>query len=288
MAEGEGAARGGPPPGGEGQGLFRALPVREPGEPGAACRFLAREYADGSLEPAVGGVDAANRCVAVGEPVPQSAQQQELVCLAASHVNCPRYLRGILVAATPVPPTRRQPISRAAIGATLVLLASIAASFGFLAIRGGFQVPLATRAPGGVAVVSSVSPSPVAGSSVPPVASPTVAATAAASPSPSPTPTVTHAPTPSAVPTPTSSPTPVPTVPPAPTPKPTSDRYAVLTACASQTDCWIYVVRAGDNLRSIVNWFGVSYERVLQMNPWIDDPTTIHAGDQLRIPTPTR
>ena len=53
-------------------------------------------------------------------------------------------------------------------------------------------------------------------------------------------------------------------------------------------DCWIYVVRAGDNLRSIVNWFGVSFQRVLQMNPWITDPTTIHAGDELKIPTPTR
>jgi hypothetical protein len=288
VAEGEGAARGDPPTGEDGQGLFRALPVREPGESGAACRFLARQSADGSLEPAAGGVDAANRCVALGEPVPQSAQQQELVCLAASHVNCPRYLRGILVAATPVPPARRQPISRAAIGATLVLMASIAASFGFLAVRGGFQVPLATRAPGGVAVVSGASSSPVGDPSGPAVASPTATPTEAATPSPSPAPTATRAPTPSAVPTTTPTATPVPTPRPTPTPVPTSDRYAVLTACPSQADCWIYVVRAGDNLRSIVNWFGVSYERVLQMNPWIDDPTTIHAGDQLRIPTPTR
>ena len=286
MAEGEGAAPGGAPPDEEGQVLFRAQPVREPGEPVTACRFLAREYAEGAFEPAVGGVDGANRCVAVGEPVPQSAQQQELVCLAASHVNCPRYLRGILVAATPMPPVRRQPISRAAIGATLVLLASIAASFGFLAVRGGFQIPLATRPPGIVAVVGSASPSPAIEPSAPPVASPTPVATPSASPSSSPEPSAT--PTPSAVPTPTPPPTPVPTVRPTPTPAPSSNRYAVLTKCPSQADCWIYVVRAGDNLQSIVNWFGVSYQRVLQMNPWINDPMTIHAGDQLKIPTPTR
>jgi LysM repeat protein len=282
VAEGEGTAPGGAPSGEEGQGVFRAHAVGEPRERGVACRFLARETADGAFSPAVGGVDGANRCVALGEPVPQSAQQQELVCLAASHVNCPRYLRGILVAATPLPPAPRAPISRAVIGATLVLLASLAASFGFLAVRGGFQVPLATRAPDLVAAAGSASPAPTASATAVPVASATPASTPTASPSPSATPTA----TPTIAPPPTPSPTL--TVLPTRTPTPTSDRYAVLTTCPSQADCWIYVVRAGDNLRSIVNWFGVSYERVLQMNPWINDPTTIHAGDSLKIPTPTR
>ena len=38
--------------------------------------------------------DAVNRCAALGESVPQSLRQQELVCLTSAHVNCPRYLRG--------------------------------------------------------------------------------------------------------------------------------------------------------------------------------------------------
>jgi LysM repeat protein len=82
--------------------------------------------------------------------------------------------------------------------------------------------------------------------------------------------------------------TPVPTSTPATTPVPTSDRFALLTACPSTPNCWIYVIRSGDNLRSIANYFGVSYNRILQMNPSITDPTTIHAGQKLRIPTPTR
>jgi LysM repeat protein len=60
----------------------------------------------------------------------------------------------------------------------------------------------------------------------------------------------------------------------------------VLTKCPSTPDCWIYVIRAGDNLTSIANWFGVSFDRVIAMNPGLSRP--IHAGDQLRIPTPTR
>jgi len=46
------------------------------------------------------------------------------------------------------------------------------------------------------------------------------------------------------------------------------------------------VIRAGDNLESIAHWFGVSYSRVLAMNPNLRIP--IQPGDKLRIPTPTR
>jgi hypothetical protein len=168
------------------------------------------------------------------------------------------------------------------IGAALVLAAALATSFGFLAVRGGFTVPLASRAPAPIAAAASPSMVPTAGVTVapPPTASPTVA------PSPSPIPSAAPTPSPTVAPTATPARTPIPTPPQTATPAPSSDRYAVLTACPSQSNCWIYVIRSGDNLRSIANWFGVSYNRMLAMNPNLAIP--IHAGDRLRIPTPTR
>jgi len=254
-----------------------APPTPPPDEP-SICQFLAAPNLDGTFGPPVPDVDPSNHCTAVGEPVPQFPQQQHLVCLTAAHVDCPRYLRGVLLAGVPPPPAR-EPISPAVIGSALVLLAAIAASFGFLAIRGGFDLAVATASPALIAVAATptVAPSVAIGPS--PTASEAPSATPSAMPSP------TSAPTPA--PTPTSSPTP-PLTPatPKPTPAPTSDRFALLTRCPSTPDCWIYTIRSGDNLRSIANYFGVSYDRVLAMNPNLRRP--IHAGDKLKIPTPTR
>jgi len=254
-----------------------APPTPPPDEP-SICQFLAAPNLDGTFGPPVPDVDPSNHCTAVGEPVPQFPQQQHLVCLTAAHVDCPRYLRGVLLAGVPPPPAR-EPISPAVIGSALVLLAAIAASFGFLAIRGGFDLAVATASPQLIAVAATptVAPSVAIGPS--PTASEAPSATPSAMPSP------TSAPTPA--PTATSSPTP-PLTPatPKPTPAPTSDRFALLTRCPSTPDCWIYTIRSGDNLRSIANYFGVSYDRVLAMNPNLRRP--IHAGDRLRIPTPTR
>jgi spore germination protein YaaH len=81
---------------------------------------------------------------------------------------------------------------------------------------------------------------------------------------------------------------PTPTQTPPSTPAPTSDRYALLEPCPSTPDCYIYTVRAGDNLQSIASYFGVPYETVLDLNPAITDPTTIQPGHKITLPPPTR
>jgi LysM repeat protein len=256
---------------------FRMAPLGGTDAPVEACRFLASLDGDGERAEAHVQVHPANVCVAIGDPAPQSARQQELVCLAAAHRNCPRYLRGILIEQTPPPPPVREPISRPVVAASLVLVAALAASFGFLAVRGSLTVALAGPSPGS----SQLAIVPAASVAVQPSPSPVSSAT------PSVTPSATPSPSPSLSPTPTGTPaaTPTPTI--APTPRPSSDRYAVLTACPSTPDCWIYVVRSGDNLVSIAHWFGVSLERIYEMNPWART-SGLRAGQELRIPTPTR
>ena len=93
-----------------------------------------------------------------------------------------------------------------------------------------------------------------------------------------------------ASPTPAATATPAPTsaATPAPTATPASDRYALLRPCPNRSDCWIYVVRSGDNLASIANYFGHSLDTIRAMNRQITNPTTIRAGDQIRMPPPTR
>jgi LysM repeat protein len=255
-------------------------------QPLEICRFLAAEDADGRFGPAMAGVDGSNRCLALGDPTPQSSRQQELVCLAAAHHNCPRYLRGLLLESTPPPAPRREPISAAVIGSSLLLVAAIAATFGFLAVRGGFGVELQSPSPRPAVALSSPAASPSV--LVAPSASvePSVALTSSPSPSPEPTPSPSPEPTPSPSPEPTAAPTPRPPSA-TPTPQPTSDRFAVLTKCPSTPDCWIYVIRSGDNLFSIAHWFGVSLDRIYQMNPWART-SGLKAGQHLRIPTPTR
>jgi hypothetical protein len=263
------------------RGPFRAAPPDDPRPAQVVCPFLAREDAEGAFQPATGN-DRRNRCTAIGEPIPQASRQQQLVCLAAAHANCPRYLRGVLVSETSPPASRKEPVSRAIVGASLILAASLAASFGFLAVRGGFALTMPSASPPGVALATA-SPAPSAtpgASTVPPSSAPTTAPSA----TPAPTPEPTAPPAPTATPVPTASPTARPTV--QPTPVPTSDRFKLLTACPSTPDCWIYVIRSGDNLRSIANYFGVNYNRMLAMNPSLRIP--IHPGDRLRIPTPTR
>lgn len=261
-------------PSAPGAGPFRLDSGPPPIAAASVCRFLAIQVKPGSFGPPSEFVDPANRCIALGEPMAQAGRQQELVCLAAAHVNCPRYLRGVLLAGTPPPEQARRPIARAVIVASLVLAAAIAASFGFLAVRGGFSLPSAGPS---TRIVAAATSSP----------SPTPASTAVVSSSPSDVPSLEPSlmPEPSPSPAPSATPTPAPPTA-SPTPRPSSDRYAVLTACPSTPDCWIYVIRAGDNLQSIAHWFGVSYDAMIAMNPGLRTP--IHPGDRLKIPTPTR
>ncbi len=259
---------------------FRTSAKPAPAEPPAVCRFLALEGPDGLLVPAGSTVDANHRCVALGDAVPQSSRQQELVCLTAAHGTCPRYLRGMVGPSNP-PPAEKEPVSTAVIVAALVFLGAIAASFAFLGVRGGFAFAgTGSAGPSQIAVLPSIPGAPSASD----VAVATPSATTADSPAPSASPSAAPSATPAESATPKPTPTVAPTHPPAPTPS--SDRFAVLTKCPATPDCWIYVIRSGDNLFSIAHWFGVPYDQVRAMNPNLQVP--IQAGERLRIPTPTR
>ena len=250
----------------------------------STCPFL-RSDAFGQLQPPNEWPDPANRCAALEEPQAPSARQQELVCLTVAHANCPRYLRGSqLVRQVTAAVPRARTLTGAIFGAILILIASSAASFAFVLSRGGLEIPVASPA----AAAAVASPSQV----VPP--STTVAVQSSTEPSLEPSPTAASTPTPSVEPGestgPTASPPPTkPTQRPTSTPTTgaTSDRLAVLDPCPDKPNCYIYRVRAGDNLYSIAHWFGVSLDKVYQLNPWART-SGIRAGQKLILPTPTR
>jgi LysM domain len=247
----------------------------------AICPFLRAADGDRLAEP-LEVPDAINRCAALRDPVPQSLRQQELVCLTSGHVNCPRYLRGAVVVAEAASPRVRPgpTISPAILGSVAILVVAFLVSVGFTMSRGGLEM---------AAAPTPIPSSPAAGSvgtSEPAGASPTAAATSVATPPAVPTATVD--PTPTAAPaTPTPSPEPSATPKPTASPKPSSDRYALLTACPDANKCWIYVIRRGDNISSIANYFGVKLATVYDMNPWLGSKG-LRAGQEVRLPPPTR
>lgn len=224
------------------------------------CPYFRRETADGTLGRPVEMPDSINRCAAYGEAVPQSLRQQELVCLTTRHVDCPRYLQ----AAAPgrkAPPARR--VTRAVLAAIGILLATAAASFAFVLVRGGVALPSASL-PGGAVAAATGTP---------------VATAVAVAPTASPTPLATPTPSPEATPTPA----PIAT----PTPLPTSDRYLLLVPCPDKPDCYIYTVRHGDTLTGIANYFGTTLAKVRELNPWTLKKG-LEPGQKIILPTPTR
>lgn len=264
-------------------------PARSP-DP-SVCPFFRLETDDGLVAPSL-QPDDANRCVAIGAPRAQSARQQELVCLRSSHADCPRYLRGALTEGGPEPARRPAPLPRATFAALLVLVLSAGISFGFVLQRGGIDLPVVGATPGSSAVALAATPGPTVEPTVV-VATPSVSPADASTPpaTASPTPAPTDSPSPSPTPTPVATPSPTPRATPSPTPAsgsvPSRSRLALLTPCPNQAGCYIYSVRAGDNLYSIARYFGVSLATVQAWNPTVK-ATGLHAGLKLKIPTPTR
>jgi hypothetical protein len=262
-------------------------PIADAGHaaPPTICPFLRAIDQVDRLDQAVEAPDQANRCTAIREPVPQSLRQQELVCLTSGHVNCPRYLRGSVgLAEIPVAVAvdRRVTMTPAITGALAIFVAAFLVSTAFLFANGGLTLSAAGPSPTAsgdvLGAVETEAPTPV------PTVKPTVEPTPSAAPRPTPglSPATTATPTP----TPLATPGPSPTVQATPTPKPRSDRYVLLRRCPDRSNCWIYVIRSGDNLYSIANYFGVSLKTVRAWNGWTE--SGLNVGRELRIPTPTR
>ncbi len=258
---------------------------------GSACPFLRLESAAGLLDP-VPAPDGRHRCVAIGGPRLVSAQQQELVCLGPAHVDCPRFRRatarpgGGLVARLPAMPP--------AIAASLAVLAlSATISFGFVVARGGIDLPAGTGSSGTAgASGGAVQPSAPGSASTAPVGpSASPGGGAGASQGAGSGPGQTGAPEPSPSLAPGASGGPAPTAPPAspsaaPQGGPSASRLAVLKPCPGKSGCYVYTIRAGDNLYSIAHWFGVPLDTVYAWNPAVK--SGIRPGMAIRIPTPTR
>jgi hypothetical protein len=175
----------------------------------------------------------------------------------------------------PRSPSKRT-VTPAIAGALIVLAASFALSVAFVLANGGLNLPAAQR-PSSSGGVAGVAPPATATGSTEASAAPTETAAAAVSPAPSSTET-SDTPTPAAT-------TAAPTT--RATPRPSSNRYDLLAACPSRPDCWVYVVRQGDNLSSIARYFGVPLKVVEARNPWTAT-TQLVAGQKLLLPTPTR
>jgi hypothetical protein len=75
---------------------------------------------------------------------------------------------------------------------------------------------------------------------------------------------------------------------------------SLVVPCTGQANCYVYAVRGGgpppagngsgtpDNLSGIATFFGVSKTKIVALNPGLTTKSVLHAGQQLKIPPPTR
>jgi LysM repeat protein len=270
-------------------GHAHPAPGADASPPTPTCPFLRSIDDANHLEAPIESPDAANRCVALRDAIPQSLRQQELVCLTSGHLNCPRFMRGSPVVAEPLEAAVGTRLATPAIaGSLLVLVASFLISLAFVMNNGGLVLTAAgsSSAPSGVVLgeVEVASPPPERTPASTSGDGPSASATATASGKP------TGAPIPSPAATAQPAASPIATASTGPTAKPTktpdSDRYALLKPCPDKPKCYVYVVRSGDNLYSIARYFGVPLATVKSMNPWTANG--LRAGRALQIPPPTR
>ncbi len=179
-------------------------------------------------------------------------------------------------------PGSKRTVTPAVAAALVVLAAAFIVSVAFILANGGLDLPAAAPLPSSSSGLATGRPAPTGTGP----AGPSPAATASTSEPVSPGPVAIATPT-TAAPGPAATPGPAPGWASAPIPRPSSDRYDLLTACPDVPDCWIYVIRRGDNLVSIANYFGVSLQAVEKRNPWTLT-TGLVAGRNLLLPTPQR
>jgi hypothetical protein len=182
------------------------------------------------------------------------------------------------------------PLSVTAAFIVLALTASSASAYIVVSGGRGLMLPgdpasapaaAAAETPGATPGSTRERTPPLTGDPTPePERSPIATATPATapSPSPSPVPEATASPAPTAEPTSTARPRPTPTT--------VASRFAGLDRCPAPASCYIYVVRPGDNLFSIANFFGSTLREVQAMNPALGSGASLHAGDEVRLPPP--
>jgi LysM repeat protein len=60
----------------------------------------------------------------------------------------------------------------------------------------------------------------------------------------------------------------------------------MLEPCPDKPDCYLYTIRQNDSLGRISRRFTIPVDTILELNPWITDPSIIHAGEILTLPPP--
>ena len=246
------------------------------------CQFLRSINPDGTLDDP-GSVAVSNhRCAAFGDPLPLSLRQQELVCLQRVHLSCPRYLRGTVLGgeaarAAPQEDDRNRPglVGLAALALVIVAIAILVTGpvLGILPFGGAGSTPSP--------IIVVVSPSASR-------ATPTLIA--ATSPGITPGPTR----TPALTATGTANQTAVASA--TWPPGATASRMNLLTRCPNGQNCYIYSVRGPgqngsqvtDTLQGIAGFFGVKVDAIVALNQGLTSSSVLTAGQQLRIPPPTR